>query len=208
MLRFVALKYGTQVLTNFTETFGTVHYRNTTISKPDPQSLVNLFLINLVVTAVELLKEYEGLSADSLDFLAVSGLVHFPLTEGGPINYMKRNGLTSLNAKLQEAISKNTSNKQLQNLIRSLMNSLESMDEEETGKYGLSLLTDRELRLIGPTLGAQHISSILYPFPFNARPLYLMLFFLLFPIVWLVVPVSLSTLGIVTLITLIVLIFI
>ena len=143
----------------------------TTPSRPQSQSVLKIFIVNIVLTATQLLSDYEGtLSADALDFLCVSGLVHFPPTEGGPINYLKRNGRGLLVDQLRDLSC--SGNPKLKEFAASLV---ERLNQAVFPGNTLSLLSDEELARVGPTHGMQHLESLLHPFPFNAHLLYFIL---------------------------------
>ena len=156
---------GDQLLTEFTNS---KFHKTTPTPEPHPQTLLFIFIANVVVTALDLLTQYSNtvLSADAIDFICVSGLIGFPPTEGGPVNYLKRNGCGSLMAdKLRNIV---TTNQHLKEYAISLSIAL---DDKIIDGCGLSLLSDNELANIGPSRGSPHVSSLLYPIPINARSL-------------------------------------
>ncbi len=141
-----------------------VRHRATPTCTPKPHTLMTLFIVNMIVTTTNLLTRYasEGLTADAIDFLCVSGVVHFPPTEGGPINYLKRNGRGQLVTQLRGL----ECNERMEELVYGLADRL---DGGVVDGCGLRILSDEELATVGPTHGVPHLSLLLHPFPFNAR---------------------------------------
>ena len=54
--------------------------------------LSNLFFLNNVLASLHAFNVTSGLSEASIDILSVTGLVQFPPTEGGPLNFAARLG--------------------------------------------------------------------------------------------------------------------
>lgn len=136
--------------------------------------LPDLFLLNIVVSALLAKNVSQDVSEAAVDVLCVSGLVHFPPTEGGPLSYFARIGKTSVLEKLQ-ALAKNPwLHSQAQWLIRKG----ESLLPQETDKLfvkpqtefkfssqisELQVLSATELAQTGPAKGAQNFEVFLYP---------------------------------------------
>ena len=136
--------------------------------------LPDLFLLNIVVSALLAKNVSQDVSEAAVDVLCVSGLVHFPPTEGGPLSYFARIGKTSVLEKLQ-ALAKNPwLHSQAQWLIRKA----ESLLPQETDKLfvkpqtefkfssqisELQVLSAAELAQTGPAKGAQNFEVFLYP---------------------------------------------
>ena len=136
--------------------------------------LPDLFLLNIVVSALLAKNVSQDVSEAAVDVLCVSGLVHFPPTEGGPLSYFARIGKTSVLEKLQ-ALAKNPwLHSQAQWLIRKG----ESLLPQETDKLfvkpqtefkfssqisELQVLSAAELAQTGPAKGAQNLEVFLYP---------------------------------------------
>ena len=148
--------------------------------KPHPQDIVDLFIINLIMTTFELISSHPQLSADTIDFLCVSGLVQFPPTEGGPVNYLKRNGLQTLRNNLTRICTSSVYGNAFKEIAVLLIAKLNKLEPSVVNECGLSLLTDKELAIIGPTQGLEHPLSLLYPLPFKLQPLILFLVSLVF----------------------------
>ena len=136
--------------------------------------LPDLFLLNIVVSALLAKNVSQDVSEAAVDVLCVSGLVHFPPTEGGPLSYFARIGKTSVLEKLK-ALAKNPwLHSQAQWLIRKA----ESLLPQETDKLfvkpqtefkfssqisELQVLSAAELAQTGPAKGAQNFEVFLYP---------------------------------------------
>lgn len=148
--------------------------------KPDPQDIIDLFIINLIMTTFELISSHPQLSADTIDFLCVSGLVQFPPTEGGPVNYLKRNGLQTLQNNLTRICTSTVYGNAFNEIAVLLIAKLNKLEPSVVNECGLSLLTDKELAVIGPAQGLEHPLSLLYPLPFKLQPLILFLVSLVF----------------------------
>ena len=119
--------------------------------------LSSLFLINLASAAAELLNCFPQLSPDAIDFICVSGLVHFPPTEGGPISYWKRNGSQFILNTLQLLVKYSGLHYPAEALIKDKF-----LFQQEPSPQ-LSLLSDKELRTIGPTHGLEQHLPLLTP---------------------------------------------
>ena len=154
-----------------------VKHRATPTCTPKPHTLITLFLVNMITTSIDLLTQYtsEGLSADAVDFLCVSGVVHFPPTEGGPINYLMRNGRGQLVTRLRGLEC--SGNKRMEELVCGLADRL---DGGVVNGCGLGILSDEELATVGPTHGVPHL-----PFPFNA-PFYVKACLITLPVILLI----------------------
>lgn len=127
---------------------------------PPPHLISFLFTLNLVNAASYLLTQ-ESSSVDVIDFLAVSNLVHFPPTEGGPINYLRRNRVQYLQDKLSQ-LKKYPSTSSIVDKVcqdfEQLTTNLQSTPASEA-----SLLSNAELRRIGPARGVVNIKKYLFP---------------------------------------------
>lgn len=121
----------------------------------------------MVLAGSSLLTQYSEV-ADAIDFLSVSGLVHFPPTEGGPISFLKRNDRSVMINSLRKM---QCSNQMLKDHANRMADEIDRLII--TGS-SLSLLTDNELVEIGPCHGVRDLPSIVYPFPFNRQYIYLM----------------------------------
>lgn len=153
------------LLVSFVKSPPSIRYKATSASRVQPKSLLLLFMANMVITGSSLLAQYDEI-ADAIDFLSVSGLVHFPPTEGGPISFLKRNGCGSIITSLRQIQCLNRILKEHANM------SADKLEKSAIKGRGLSLLTDDELAKIGPSYGARDLPSIVYPFPFNKRFIY------------------------------------
>lgn len=139
-------------------------------------ALPDLFLLNIVVSALLAKKVSQDVSEAAVDVLCVSGLVHFPPTEGGPLSYLARTGKTSVLEKLQ-ALAKNP---WLHSQVQWLARKAESLLPQEADNLfvqpqtefklksqlsELQVLSAFELAQTGPTKGAQNFEVFLYPVP-------------------------------------------
>ena len=135
--------------------------------------LPDLFLLNIVVSALLAKKVSQDVSEAAVDVLCVSGLVHFPPTEGGPLSYLTRTGKTSVLEKLQ-ALAKNP---WLHSQAQWLARKAESLLPQEADKLfvqpqtefklmsELQVLSASELAQTGSAKGAQNFEVFLYPVP-------------------------------------------
>ena len=138
--------------------------------------LPDLFLLNIVVSALLAKNVSQDVSEAAVDVLCVSGLVHFPPTEGGPLSYFARIGKTSVLEKLQ-ALAKN---QWLRSQAQWLTRKAESLLPQEKDKLfvkpqtefkfssqisELQVLSATELAQTGQAKGAQNFEVFLYPIP-------------------------------------------
>lgn len=138
--------------------------------------LPDLFLLNIVVSALLAKNVSQDVSEAAVDVLCVSGLVHFPPTEGGPLSYFARIGKTSVLEKLQ-ALAKN---QWLRSQAQWLTRKAESLLPQEKDKLfvkpqtefkfssqisELQVLSAAELAQTGQAKGAQNFEVFLYPIP-------------------------------------------
>ena len=138
--------------------------------------MTDLFLLNIVTSALLARKVGQNVSETAIDVLCVSGLVHFPPMEGGPLSYLARVGKTSIVGKLQALIK----NPQLHAEVQWLARKAESLLPAEANKLfikpqtgtesssqrsELVVLSASELAQTGPTRGAQNLEVFLYPLP-------------------------------------------
>lgn len=122
-------------------------------------------ILNIVITSHEIISSKFAPSVDAVDFIAVSGLVQFPPTEGGPLSYLrKRNhhGIHGLHAMLNDFQWNYPLNKITDRLLKRVDQIPSHASEAES-----NLLTNKELYDIGPTQGLENSSSLVYPFPFH-----------------------------------------
>ena len=129
--------------------------------QPSLHQLSSLFLINLASAAAELLCRFPQLSPDAIDFICVSGLVHFPPTEGGPVNYWKRSSNQFFLGTLQQLTHYSALHDTAETLIKD--NYLFQLEPSPS----LRLLSDKELRTVGPTRGLERPLLLLSPLPFG-----------------------------------------
>lgn len=138
--------------------------------------LPDLFLLNIVVSALLAKNVSQDVSEAAVDVLCVSGLVHFPPTEGGPLSYFARIGKTSVLEKLK-ALAKN---QWLRSQAQWLTRKAESLLPQEKDKLfvkpqtefkfssqisELQVLSATELAQTGQAKGAQNFEVFLYPIP-------------------------------------------
>lgn len=152
--------------------------------------LVELFLLNLSFCCLKAKEDYPNMSEAAIDALCVSGLIQFPPSEGGPLNYFVRNGKENCTIKFKKFITHFLANK-FENVskVGSKVDALYSEVCSDTlGSVGLSgirsegiYLTANELRAIGPACGILNKEVFLFLIGFNVLVLLIVLFvFLVF----------------------------
>ena len=66
------------------------------------KKIADLFTLNLVMSALHVRKVCSSLSEVAIDTLCVAGLIQFPPTEGGPLNFASRIGTASIRTMYNE----------------------------------------------------------------------------------------------------------
>ena len=138
--------------------------------------MTDLFLLNVVTSALLARKVSQDVSEAAIDVLCVSGLVHFPPTEGGPLSYLARVGKSFVLEKLQALIKNPQLHAEVQRVTRKAESLLPAEADKlfvktQTGvesssqRSELVALSASELAQTGPARGAQNLDVILYPFP-------------------------------------------
>lgn len=138
--------------------------------------VVQLFIANIISAALALKKTNSNVPEVALDVLCVSGLVHFPATEGGPLNYLTRIGVENLTRRLT-ACGPHIKEETQRILLSIQMNDSKeklfaAQEVEDDGSEftknasDLNVLFDHELKQIGATKGLQNLEVILYPLPY------------------------------------------
>eukprot|EP00731_Ephydatia_muelleri_P016605 Em0009g1029a len=157
-------------------------------AKLDPGKLADLFIFNALNAALILKQRSPLLPASALDFLCVSGPVQFPPAEGGPLNYLIRNGRERIAERLEQLCHSSVLAEEAGKLATMLKQS-EVSSEEVLGegqpkdvssefskkRSQLCLLTASELQAIGPCAGLRHKETLIQPLPFHLPTLLLLL---------------------------------
>ena len=147
--------------------------------RPSTPHLVEFINICLGLAALYVGKLTPGISEAAIDVLAVSGLVHFPPTEGGPLNYLARLGQDEARRRFNEscsvmpaesvrAIVETYSNVLDRNGIHELFAKTKltpQSSEYQRQREKTLLLTSSELREVGNTCGVQNREVFLLPVP-------------------------------------------
>lgn len=122
-------------------------------------------IVNIVITSYEIISSKVAPSVDAVDFIAVSGLVQFPPTEGGPISYSRKrdqHGTRAIHTMLNVFPWNYPLNRMSDRLLKRVDQIPPRALEAES-----SLLTNKELYNIGPTRGLENSGSLIYPLPFH-----------------------------------------
>ena len=158
--------------------------------KVDPSKLADLFLFNVLNAALLIKKTSPLTPASAIDFLCVSGPVQFPPTEGGPLNYLIRNGRERIAERLEQLRRNVTLADEVTKLAAMLRQSEaspeellgESNDVEEASgdefsrkRSELCVLKASELQAVGPCMGLRHKEDLIRPLPFHLPSLLLLL---------------------------------
>ena len=131
----------------------------TTPITPHLSKLSQLIVMNIVCTGGQLLRDHSHVSPDAIEFMAVSGLVHFPPSEGGPLSYWKRNGCDTL---------LDLSPTGLAGIAREVECKVKEISRVLDEAH-LSLLSNEQLKLIGPCRGLMYPESLFHPLPFDYK---------------------------------------
>ena len=113
----------------------------------------------------------------AIDVLCVSGLVQFPPTEGGPCNYLARNGLDRIVRKLESLLANEVLREEAERILSKLaqikdeddlfsdvsVSGNEMATEFQERRSEVTLLSAADLRKIGPTRGLANMEVFLYP---------------------------------------------
>ena len=142
-------------------------------------------IVNMVITSHEIISSKFAPSVDAVDFIAVSGLVQFPPTEGGPLSYSRKRdqyGIRGVHAMLSVFPWNYPLNKIKDRLLKRVDRIPPHALEAES-----SLLTNKELYDIGPTKGLENSGSLIYPLPFHTFMIeflsYVLILLGLFPLI-------------------------
>ncbi len=81
---------------------GTLKVRYRRGKAPPPTEITDLFMAGAVNAALLIKKLSPSVPEAAIDILAVSGLAHFPPTEGGPLSYITRVGADKVVLRLKE----------------------------------------------------------------------------------------------------------
>ena len=156
--------------------------------KVDPSKLADLFVFNVLNAALIIKKQSPLTPASAIDFLCVSGPIQFPPFEGGPLNYLIRNGQERIAERLEQLCHNSILAEEAEKLATMLKQSEatpkellgESSCEDATSEFSkkrseLCVLTSSELQEVGPCVGLRHKESLIQPLPFHL-PTVLLLF--------------------------------
>lgn len=135
-----------------------------------------LFIYSLVSASLDIRQMHPSIPETAIDVLCVSGLVQFPPTEGGPCNYLVRNGLDRIVRKLESLLAKEVLREEAERILSKLV---QVKDEEispdvsvggnkmaiefQGQRSEMALLSAADLRKIGPTRGLANMEVFLYP---------------------------------------------
>ena len=122
-------------------------------------------IVNIVITSYEIISSKVAPSVDAVDFIAVSGLVQFPPTEGGPISYSRKRDQHGIRA-VHAMLSVFPRNYPLNIISDRLLKRVDQIPSHALEAES-SLLTNKELYNIGPTRGLENSGSLIYPLPFH-----------------------------------------
>ena len=149
-----------------------------------PDQVADLFTLNLVLSALHACRVSTSLSEAAVDALCVAGLVQFPPTEAGPLNYAVRLGQKSLVSMYEECTkavpflsdvcgAKNPKDLLSSSKVDGLFSAEPSPDVEcpaegltetfQCQKSELVLLTQQELKRVGRTHGLQSREVFVIP---------------------------------------------
>lgn len=153
--------------------------KGTQLYRPLTPDLIEFINIGLGLAALYVRKLTPDISESAIDVLAVSGLVHFPPTEGGPLSYLARLGQDEARKRFTEACSvmptetvravvetyssvldRNGINELFVKTILTPQSSEYQRQREKT-----LLLTSSELKEIGQTHGVENKEVFLLPIP-------------------------------------------
>ena len=174
-------------LTSYLSNKLTVKYKRG--KTPPTSKIADLFLYNAANSSLLVKKLCPEVPEGAIDALCVSGLLHFPPTEGGPLSYLARVGNNPLED-LAAACESAPLQKEADLLLRSIQSSdgalfLESEDKDEEGvsefrkrRSEFTVLSAADLRLVGPTRGVQDMEVFLYPVVFGVILVVFLFFFL------------------------------
>ena len=157
-------------------------------AKLDPSKLADLFVFNALNAALIIKQSSPILPTSVIDFLCVSGPVQFPPVEGGPLNYLIRNGRERITERLEQLRYNSVLAEEADKLTIMLKQSEGSSSEELLGegqpkdvssefskkRSELCLFTAAELRAVGPCAGLRHKETLVQPLPFHLPTLLLL----------------------------------
>lgn len=138
-------------------------------------------MLHLGLTAMQIKRVNPDISEAAIDTLSVSGLVHFPPTEGGPLNYIVRRGKIETVKCFEEILAKIPNHHALfgiENIIAKSgitesgvehlfsahpVDNHTAISEFQKQRNETVLLDNQELRSIGITRGLQNQEIYLFP---------------------------------------------
>ena len=134
--------------------------------------VADAFMLHNVATALSLRELFPGISDAKIDVLFILGLVHFPPSEGGPLNYLARQRsakyMTQSLDKINKKIPFTKDIEQLRSLPARLYKGelfVVDCETENMDEMGLTLFSASDLRKIGPTRGVMNREVFLLPIP-------------------------------------------
>lgn len=149
--------------------------------RPMTSDLVDFININLGLAALYVQKLTPSISESAIDLLAVSGLLHFPPTEGGPLCYLARLGQDKVKRRFAESCSvmptavmsvvETYSGVLDKDVISRLFVKTEvtgQSSEYQSQREMSLLLSSSELKAVGQTRGVENREVFLLPVPFLA----------------------------------------
>ena len=133
-------------------------------------------MCSLVSASLEIRQLHPSVPETAVDVLCVSGLVQFPPTEGGPFNYLARNGLDRIVQKLQALIAIPALREEVERVLSKLarfngenfssdvsISENEMLTEFQERKSEVVILSAAELSKVGMTRGLDNMEVFLYP---------------------------------------------
>ena len=149
------------------------------------EQIANIFTINIVLTSLYASKQATGLSEAALDYLCISGLVGFPPTEAGPLNFITRLSKENMKSifELSQTVMPHLSDISGTNIIKSSQLEqyvsdlfVQDTTSEDGGRPGkdlleifqaqraeLILLNQKELKVVGECRGVQNREIFVFP---------------------------------------------
>ncbi len=151
-----------------------VRYRSSPF--PSQADLVELFNLFLGLVALQVRQSTPDISEAAIDVLAVSGLVSYPPSEGGPLNRLARCGLSDakkrwselskfLPSETKESYGELLEGEAFDTLFVKSKSSESELTEYERMKEETLLLTSSELKAVGRTGMVGRRDVFMYPLP-------------------------------------------
>ena len=159
----------------------------------------DLLLLNMSVCCLKARESHPGTSEAAIDALCVSGLIQYPPSEGGPLNYLVRNGKESCIQKFKSLIA--SSGYQFKGECAVDVNTAANLFSEVCANNGSTVdsfksdycqfqsegnyLTSSELVAVGPAHGMLNREVFLSVFMFNIVLLMFFVTVIFLPLIYL-----------------------